>query len=121
MVPSSSEAFGLVSAEALAYGAIPVVSDVGGLPETIIPHPMQLGDQISGDDRWTGFVFPYFADPKLTGLAVKHGILNGVPFLDRPPNSRVECLHRLIASTPRERGSASGSFKEYANLMDRYV
>tara|TARA_B110000003_G_C16407754_1_gene440979 strand:+ start:71 stop:619 length:549 start_codon:yes stop_codon:yes gene_type:complete len=50
IVPSHREAFGIVAAEALAFGAIAVVSSVGGLRELIEPYE-------NTHTEWTGLHF----------------------------------------------------------------
>lgn len=52
-ITSATEAYGLVVAEALAYGSIPVVSAVGGMPEIVVPFTEMTRK------TWTGIVFEF--------------------------------------------------------------
>ena len=100
VIPSQSEAFGLVAVESLAFGAIPVVSAVGGLPETINPfvaYPPRPAN------NWTGFEFPLFAsDSQLTAWAIKVTLRTAVTALRSLRDARqIDSMHRrLISSTP---------------------
>ena len=96
VIPSEKEAFGLVAAEALAFGSIPIVSLVGGLPEVISSYQ-------AGSSSWTGIEFPSFPNSlALASLAVKSAISQAVSLhLDAQKSSRLGELHRrLIMSTP---------------------
>ena len=96
VIPSEKEAFGLVAAEALAFGSMPIVSLVGGLPEVISSYQ-------AGSSSWTGIEFPSFPNSlALTSLAVKSAIFQAVNLLlDAQKSSRLDELHRrLIMSTP---------------------
>ena len=100
MIPSQNEAFGLVAVESLAFGAIPVVSAVGGLPETINPfvaYPPRPAN------NWTGFEFPLFAsDSQLTGWAIEVTLRTAVTTLRSLRSARQidSMCRRLIFSTP---------------------
>ena len=52
VIPSYSEAYGFVAAEALAYASVPIVSSVGGLTEIINPFNESCENAL-----WTGFIF----------------------------------------------------------------
>lgn len=100
IVPSYSEAYGFVAAEALAYGSLPVVSFIGGLPEIIRP----LNDSLeSPGDSWTGVSFQIYEDSlDLSAKAVKsalHSAITTIRGLSLP--SRKIALQRQIDSTPR--------------------
>ena len=96
VIPSYSEAYGFVAAEALAYASVPIVSSVGGLAEII--HPFNTS---CGNAPWTGFTFP--VDPKIQlsinaaqstlRLAVQTLRLMSLP-------SRKMLLQRLINNAP---------------------
>ena len=112
VIPSQSEAYGLVAAESLAYGAIPVVSAVGGLPEIITAF-----DALSREtSRWTGFEFPFFVeDMQLTSAALRltiHNAMTQLQSLQRMHRSDSLCK-RLILSTPR----ASEGIESYSQLV----
>ena len=100
VVPSYSEAFGLVAAEALAFGSIPVVSDAGGLPETV--EPLQVfGDSIS--TRGTGIVFPIFdGNEHLTSFSVTVSLARTIAlFQDLNSSGSLDSVQRrIIKSTP---------------------
>ncbi len=97
VVPSYSEGFGLTAAEALAFGSIPVVSAVGGLPDIITP----LED--IDNDIWTGFQFPVFdADEELTTFSLSVCLSNAIEvFKSARASKGLDALQkRIIRSTP---------------------
>jgi glycogen synthase len=114
VVPSSAEAYGLVAAEALAYGTIPVVSRVGGLPEVVVSaYP---------ESDWTGFTFDHFPDDELTSLALKITLAKALKAYQaaRRDQSLNLLQRRIIHSTPRGGGGENeigASLLNYIALM----
>ena len=101
IIPSLKEGFGLVAAEALAFGSIPVVSSVGGLPEIISPYTGQ-DDSL---DSWTGIEFPLFTtSQKLTSISASTATSRAVRLLQSHSGNRRPLLQRLIRSTPLRDG-----------------
>jgi glycogen synthase len=97
IVPSYSEGFGLVAAEALAFGTIPVVSDVGGLPDII--RPLQETD----DGVWTGLTFPVFdGKEEETSLSVSNALSLAIETFNHARASNVlgDLQKRIIETTP---------------------
>ncbi len=66
IVPSHMEACGLVPMEAMACASIPIISDVQGLPDSVL----KLDQNIS-----TGTGFIYSDDAKTRNEAIKHAII----------------------------------------------
>lgn len=100
VITSRNEAFGLVAAEAFAFGTIPVVSSVGGLPELIVPYSHRNAE------NWTGLYFG-MASASETTKSVKHALAQAVGLLEsaRKSGSISSLQRRLIASAPLlERG-----------------
>lgn len=100
VISSQNEAFGLVAVESLAYGAIPVVSAVGGLRETINPF---VAYPTHPENNWTGFEFPLFAgNSQLTAWAIKVTLGTAVSALRSLRDARQinPMCRRLISSTP---------------------
>ncbi len=64
LMPSSYEPCGLTQMYALRYGTPPVATAVGGLRDTIVPHP---------EPEATGFTFPV-ADPGLFSGAIQDAV-----------------------------------------------
>ena len=118
IIPSASEAYGLVAAEALAYGAIPIVSLVGGLPEVIVPYPTE--PQKSDDaalTAWTGFAFEFVpTSGRLIALSMTHAIekATGAFWSARESGLLQNLQTRLISSAPKE--GDSQSVDEYIKL-----
>lgn len=115
IVPSTSEAYGLVAAESLAFASIPVVSQVGGLPEIVSPY--------NGMNNfvWTGFTFPHFDSIALTRLSLRITLLTATEVLFQSRVSgNLSLLHdRLILSTPL-RNSSAGGLQKYISLYGNY-
>ena len=63
-MPSRYEPCGLTQMYALRYGTPPVATAVGGLRDTIVPHP---------EPEATGFTFPV-ADPGLFSGAIQDAV-----------------------------------------------
>jgi len=109
IVPSYSEGFGLVAAEALAFGSIPVVSEVGGLPDIIRP----LTD--TNDGIWTGLQFPIFDNEEdVTTLSLSVSLSKALDFFKHAQDtSSLDALqNRIIQSTPLR----SESLRQYNSL-----
>ena len=100
VVPSYNEAYGFVAAEALAYGSLPVVSSIGGLPEIVHPFNESLR---TTHDLWTGFTFPVYKDsPELTVTSVQSTLHLAIKTITEMNSSlRETTLKRVIYSTPR--------------------
>ena len=113
IVPSISEAFGLVAAEALAYGTIPVVSEVGGLSEIVIPYD-GLNNFV-----WTGFTFPLFDSAARTRLSLRITLSTAAnAHLQSRTSGNLSALHeRLIWSTPI-RSSSAGGLQKYIRIYE---
>jgi starch synthase len=62
--PSRFEPCGVVQLEAMRYGAVPVVREVGGLADTVVNFD-------SGTGKGTGFVFKNFTEFSLFGQLVR--------------------------------------------------
>jgi glycogen synthase len=114
VVPSSAEAYGLVAAEALAYGTIPVVSNVGGLPEVVSAYP---------ESDWTGFTFNFFDDEELTSHTLKFTLAKALNAYQaaRKGQSLNLLQRRIIHSTPRGGGEKEmgASILKYIALMKK--
>jgi len=114
VVPSSAEAYGLVAAEALAYGSIPVVSKVGGLQEVVRPYP---------ESNWTGFTFEYFPlDRELTSLSLKLKLAEALSAYQAAceEQSLNSLQRRIIHSTPRV-GNGGGKVEIGAGSLLNYI
>lgn len=107
VVTSRSEGFGLTAAEALAFGSMPVVSSVGGLPEIL---------EASSREGKVGFTYEVFAQHHLSVLALRLALNQSVSLLSQARLSgRLQALHdRLYAATPL-RSHASG-LPAYINM-----
>ena len=113
IVPSYSEGFGLVAAEALAFGSIPVVSEVGGLPDII--RPLKETD----DGIWTGLQFPMFdKGEEETSLSLSVSLSKAVDFFKnaQSANSLDALQRRIIRSTPL-RGESLGKYNSLYQLV----
>lgn len=113
LVTSFLEAYGLVAAESLAYAAIPIVADVGGLRDIIVPYSSEA-------ENWTGFTFNLHLDNHASTLKeIEHAILTAKSILGTciSRGRYDELLRRLISSTPR----GTRSLHEYATLVDRLL
>jgi len=113
IVPSYSEGFGLVAAEALAFGSIPVVSEVGGLPDII--RPLKETD----DGIWTGLQFPMFdKGEEETSLSLSVSLSKAVDFFNnaQSANSLDALQRRIIRSTPL-RGESLGKYNSLYQLV----
>ena len=97
IVPSQREAFGIVAAEALAFGAIAVVSSVGGLRELVEPY-------VNANTEWTGLHFSMVerSEREIT-VAASAAIAQAIDLLRLELNSGdINALQRrLIECTPR--------------------
>lgn len=113
IVPSYSEGFGLVAAEALAFGSIPVVSEVGGLPDII--KPLKETD----DGIWTGLQFPMFDHQEGTTLSLSVSLSKAVHYLKnaQTSNSLDALQKRIIRSTPL-RGDSLGQYNSLYQLVE---
>ena len=111
MVTSANEAYGIVAAEALAYGAVPVVSDAGGLPEIIIPFKKHAQHA-----TWTGETFKvdtndWRYNAKSASKSMKRVILR---IQNERDQGQLHALYqRLISSTPL----VSRSVSTYASCI----
>ena len=115
IVPSKSEAYGLVAAEALAFASVPVVSAVGGLQE-VVKQP----DKTASDDvGWTGFTFLFaHSSPELTGGSMTNAIKLAVQKV-RDTSDKFGLYRRLILSTPLVHGhDGRGGYHSYMRLYD---
>ena len=126
MIPSAQEAYGLVAAESLAYGSIPIVSEVGDLVDVISPYPTILSSRKHGArDAWTGFSFPLFNYPEpkddLSGRAVSTVIQKAVRVLkdERQSGRSQDLIRRLIRSAPwpNDAAGVSDSLRAYEALI----
>ena len=114
IVPSYSEGFGLVAAEALAFGSIPVVSEVGGLPDII--KPLEETD----DGIWTGLQFPMFdKKEEVTSLSLSVSLSKAIEFFKnaQASNSLDALQKRIIRSTPL-RGESLGQYNSLYQLVE---
>lgn len=114
IVPSYSEGFGLVAAEALAFGSILVVSEVGGLPDIV--RPLEKTD----DGLWTGLTFPVFEQREdTTLLSSSYALFQAIQNFKsvQSLNGLSELQSRIIKSTPL-RGK---SLEQYNALYDSIV
>lgn len=118
VIPSYSEAYGLVATEALAYGSIPVVSHVGGLPEVISPFNQPI---YASHDSWTGFTFPISQHNKtFSAIAVENTLLLAIRTLGEfSTSSRTKLLQRLIHSTPLAHVPNFDHLEAYNNLVQQ--
>ena len=110
VVSSLSEGFGLTAAEALAFGSIPVVSSVGGLPEVV--KPFDGGVQ-------SGVVFEILDSLELSIAALQQALTRAVSLYVQSENSgMLASLHfDLISNTPLR--ESPNSLPAYITLYDK--
>ena len=123
VIPSLSEAYGLVAAESLAFGSIPVVSAVGGLPEIIKPFEVRAFAAPSWN--WSGFQFHSYGDRwELTGVSMQASLKMATRMLwVAKQNGLIDSVQQnLIRSTPLARDSSRDvGFKVYDHLVAELV
>jgi len=125
VIPSVSEAYGLVAAEALAYGSIPVVSAVGGLPEIIKPYSEPVFASSSSDIwNWTGFTFESFGTNwDLTGMSMQTSLKQAINMLAlAEQRGLTEAVQRnLIRSSPTGKTGFNIGVKGYGRIIDQLI
>jgi len=119
IVPSRAEAYGLVAAEALAYGSLPVVSSAGGLPEIVVPYSA-AGSSKAASQVWTGIVFEsdnndWDATAANLVAALHTSLVLVAASKDAGTAAHEALLRRLIAAAPRWR-ARGGSIDKLADV-----
>ena len=102
LYPSRFEPCGIVQLEAMRYGAIPVVRDVGGLSDTVVGFNSTSGEG-------TGFVFKNFSEFALLGQIVRAIEI----FKNKPLWKKVQ------RNAMKQDFSWSYSAREYERLYER--
>ena len=103
IIPSKEEAFGLTAAEALLFGTIPIISNVGGLVEIVSVATLR---DLTCDGLkkavFTGLQVPYFDDPARFKFAFSFAIFEAIQLLDslRGCGIHDSFLKRLAATAP---------------------
>lgn len=79
LMPSRSEGFGLTAIEGMARGCVPIVADVGGLPEVVTLDCGRLHKSESVDDLWHR-ILENVSDPKTLATLSDNAIVRAMAF-----------------------------------------
>ena len=114
VVPSRSESFGLVAAEALAFASLPIVSDVPGLRDIVVPYK-------DGVDNWTGFRFHYSKRKlRVTSSSIASVLQTAIELIMQQRGEDISRYHRrLISAAPHCREDACEWIRSYNVLYSK--
>lgn len=111
LVPSRFEPCGLTQMYAMRYGAIPIVTDVGGLHDTVSPIDIAR-------DTGTGFVASYAGvEPVRTAVQGAFDLWNGGPDRDGERGALVRARARGMTRDFSWEGPAADYAALYASLL----
>jgi starch synthase len=94
-VPSKREGYGLVAAEAQSIGAIPIISNTGGLRDIVVNY--------GSSDDWTGFMFEMLLEDKRKSEKNIRAIMDQAMtyFKGMSEAAREKLVTRLLDTSPK--------------------
>ena len=125
IIPSKEEAFGLTAAESLIFGALPIISNAGGLVEIIQPAILEdLTCVALRQATFSGMQVPYTDDSEVFKRSFAFAIVEAVQLLHtlRRCGLYENLLQRLISSAqvrPSTYASAHSTvnYKAYQEVL----